>query len=75
MGDVTVNIKQQRALAWDAFRAGVENGGDSSPSDGDYEDIQKSISVAFDHWWRQRMDERKSHRIPGRAVVLQRTRS
>lgn len=46
-----MNTKQQKALAWEAFEAGAQNGGDSSPSDGDYEVIQKSIRVAFESWW------------------------
>jgi hypothetical protein len=50
-----VNTSQQKALAWEAFEAGVQNGGDSSPSDGDYDAIQASIRRAFENWWEQHL--------------------
>ena len=46
-----MNAKQKRELAWEAFQAGVRNGGDSSPHDHDYNDIQRSIKLAFNGWW------------------------
>jgi hypothetical protein len=55
-----VNTLQKRVLAWAAFQAGVQNGGDSSPADSDYEEIQRSIVVAFDHWWKRYLKDRSS---------------
>jgi hypothetical protein len=61
-GDPVVNNQQQRALAWAAFQAGVSNGGDSSPRDDDYEDIQRSVQIAFESWWRQFCEDRSRRR-------------
>lgn len=47
----TMNSRQQRALAFEAFKAGAANGGGSSPSDADHAAIQESIRVAFQGWW------------------------
>lgn len=53
-----VNTKQQRVLALEAFLAGVANGGDSCPNDDDFEEIQKSVKVAFEHWWERHLAEK-----------------
>lgn len=50
-----MNSRQQRALAFEAFKAGVENGGDSSPRDSDHAAIQESVRVAFHGWWVRRL--------------------
>lgn len=55
-----MNTKQQRALAWEAFQAGVSNGGDSSPGDSDHEAIQASVAIAFDRWWERRLRAKRS---------------
>jgi hypothetical protein len=55
-----LNTKQQKALAWEAYEAGNQNGGDSSPIDGDYADIQVSIRLAFEAWWGRRRASRRS---------------
>lgn len=54
-----MNTAQRKALAGEAFQAGVANGGDSSPSDGDYAEIQTSVRVAFEGWWSRHLAERK----------------
>lgn len=55
-----MKIDRVKVIAHEAFLAGVRNGGDSSPSDHDYEDIQKSILYAFETWWlQQRLEPRK----------------
>jgi len=64
-----MNTKQQKELAWQAFEAGARNGGDSSPSDGDYDDIQASIRISFEGWWEIHRVRKASGRIgaTGRA--------
>jgi hypothetical protein len=63
-----MNIQQQKALAWEAFEAGARNGGDSSPSDGDYDDVQASIRVAFDGWWERHLAFKRSGRRRSRQA-------
>ncbi len=54
-----MNSRQQRALAFEAFKAGAANGGDSSsPSDTDHAAIQESIRVAFQGWWDRRLERK-----------------
>lgn len=53
-----MNSRQQRALAFEAFKAGAANGGDSSPSDSDHDAIQKSIGVAFAGWWARYLERK-----------------
>lgn len=57
-----MNTKQQKQLAWLAFEVGARNGGDSSPSDGDYDDIQASIRVAFEGWWQSHISSKSAGR-------------
>lgn len=47
-----------KAVAWEAFQAGVKNGGDSVPGDSDYAAIQESSRRAFEAWWEQRRSVR-----------------
>jgi len=54
-----MNSRQQRALAFEAFKAGAANGGDSSPSDTDHAAIQESIRVAFSGWWIRYLDRKR----------------
>ncbi len=64
-----MNNKQQKALAWEAYDAGVKNGGDSSPADRDYLDVQASIRLAFEGWWGNYLARRASSRSRRRHVI------
>ena len=68
-----MNGRQQRELAWEAFREGVRCGGDSSPSDGDHAEIQRSVMIVFENWWGRRLAQ-KARPSAGRSVSSGRSR-
>lgn len=55
-----MKTKQQKTLAWAAYKAGSENGGDLPPGDGDHVDVQASVRRAFEGWWEQRCAAKRS---------------
>lgn len=59
-------------MAREAFLAGVDNGGDSSPADTDYEEIQRSVAIAFESWWAGYLKRKARQVAPARQARMKR---